>query len=516
MQPETGTERRVKRRLATGGALLWAALASVAVLAGAAWLILGHAALSDCMGFYHAAVARLYAQQGIVTTFPAIPFSELAEHFVDQHFLYNFLLAPFFWFTDDGLLAVKLMTLMWLFALLTVFALMLLRFKLPGGFWLVLLLAFGVYLFSARMLMPRPMIASAVFLLAFHWALWTRRPLWLFVIAFFYGWLYHASIQILASAFLFVILARLAEGKWSDRLLTAPLFGLVLAFIVNPFAPQSLSFFIRHTFFMSHGAQGVALPAEWVGFGLVNTVIQTWPVLLLIGILLLPYAILRRKPSLIAVHLLLMCLMYLAGAVKAVRFFEYFGLFPPLAIGFLLRDMPDPRRWLPGAGMAALVLLTVVGVLISAPKLLAFHEQSPFFASRMEGAAAYLNANTTPGETVFNVYSGDFPELLYLAPDRGYTEGHNHTLMAYYDSKRYKTFLHVLLETPPDAAQLVRSVFNARYVVVSRLSSGLVPGMMDAINAGRGFTVVYRDKEALVARVDAADPNSPLEKGNQP
>lgn len=473
---------------------------SLAALFGAGWLLWAHEALSDCMGFYHLAVARLYLEAGIVRSFPAIPFSELAAHYVDQHFLYNLLLAPLVALSGDGLFAVRLATLLWLAALLVVFGALVRRFSLPGGWLLALLLLAGVYLFSARMLMPRPMIASAFMLLAFLLALWERRPVWVFLIAFAYGWLYHASVQILPIAGLFILLVRRNEGRQQDLLFTATLGGFALSLILNPFFPHSLSFFIRHTFFMSHGAAGVALPGEWGGLGFWPSLGEVWPLVILLALLALPYAVARRRLSTETVHLLLLTLLYLAASIKAVRFFEYFGLFPPLLAGFLLRDMPRPRRWLPAIGFGLLALAVGIQTADTLPRLRALHAEAPFTESRMAGAATWLNEHALAGETIFNIYSGDFPELLYHAPGFGYTEGHNHTLMAYHDSERYRAFMELLWQPGADAPQRMGEIFSARYLVASSLSAGLAPGIMEKVFGGQGFDIVYRDANALVAR----------------
>ena len=453
------------------------------------------------MGYYHAAMARLYAEQGILRQFPWMPFSELAEHFVDQHWLYNLSLVPFTWVFDTAQAVTAGGTLLWLFLLLAVMARLLREQEAPFTWIFLALTVLAMAPFAERLLYPRPMAASTAFLALFLWALYRRSPKWLFVVAFFYGWLYHAAIQILGIAAIYMIFLRIKEGKWRDRLLLAPFFGFSASLILNPFFPASLPFFIRHTFFLSHARLGVALPAEWEGLSFSAAFLPVAPEAALLGLLLLPFLFSRRWPSIEALHLLALSMLYFAATMKAVRFFEYLGLFPPLAVALLVRDMPW-RGVLPRMAALALVLLALIlGTMHSGPVLMKLRQDAPFTEERMGGAANYLKANIPGGQVLFNVYSGDFPELFYHAPEYFYTEGFNHTLMAFYNPDLYKNFIKILKDAPEDSGSIMIERFHSRFVVFSRLSSGFAPGLMKAIEEERGFRLLYQDNEALVAEV---------------
>ena len=50
--------------------------------------------LADPDGFYHMKMAQLIWQHGLVRTFPWLPYTTLAQHYVDQHLLVHILMIP--------------------------------------------------------------------------------------------------------------------------------------------------------------------------------------------------------------------------------------------------------------------------------------------------------------------------------------------------------------------------------------------------------------------------------------
>src|SRR3989338_11391151 len=50
---------------------------------------------ADPDSFYHAKMARLLAERGVITEFPWLSATNLKSSFIDHHFLYHLALAPF-------------------------------------------------------------------------------------------------------------------------------------------------------------------------------------------------------------------------------------------------------------------------------------------------------------------------------------------------------------------------------------------------------------------------------------
>ncbi|MBI3626721.1 hypothetical protein HY224_01600, partial [Candidatus Uhrbacteria bacterium] len=51
--------------------------------------------VADPDAFYHIKMAQMMAHQGLLTEFPALPYTTFSQNFTDHHLLYHFLLIPF-------------------------------------------------------------------------------------------------------------------------------------------------------------------------------------------------------------------------------------------------------------------------------------------------------------------------------------------------------------------------------------------------------------------------------------
>ena len=101
----------------------WPWLSYVVVYAAAFALFLAFQAspyFADPDSFYHAKMALLIRDQGIVHQFPWLNLTTLGQHYTDQHFLYHVLLIPFVTWLPP-LIGLKLATVMFGATLATVF-----------------------------------------------------------------------------------------------------------------------------------------------------------------------------------------------------------------------------------------------------------------------------------------------------------------------------------------------------------------------------------------------------------
>ncbi len=474
---------------------------SILVLILAAMYLGAKHATNYPLGYYHLAMAKLYATHGFIRQFPTLPFSDLATHFADQHLLFNLLLSPFALLIDDPLLATSTATLVWLALVCLAVGILFAKMKLRFPTLLLLLLFLGIMPFAERLLMPRPVTASVFFLVLFLHTLYQRKKVPIFIVSLIYGWLYHASLQIIPIAFLYFFLVRLREGKWVSTLLLAPVLGFSVSLVLNPTFPNSITFLVGHTLFLSHSPVGVAAPAEWHGLSIFRVLTECTIPLILLGIAMSLHLLNRKIPKVESLHLLALCVLYFAATVHSVRFFEYFGLFPILAVGFLLSEETARKKLGNTLGAALLAVALIAASMHTIPDLYNLRQKAAFTPERMKGVTQYLKANVEKGSVIFNVYSGDFSELLYYAPEYRYTEGANHSLMAYYDADLYKDFILLLRKPNANANHIIVSRFNSHYVVISKLFSGTAAGLLAQINTGQGFEIVYKDENALVAKV---------------
>jgi hypothetical protein len=66
-------------------------------------------AFADPDSFYHAKMALLARDQGVIKDFPWLQYTVLVNNYTDQHFLYHVILIPFVTFFDP-LVGIKLAT----------------------------------------------------------------------------------------------------------------------------------------------------------------------------------------------------------------------------------------------------------------------------------------------------------------------------------------------------------------------------------------------------------------------
>ncbi len=238
----------------------WAASALVFALALAAflWLFTRSPLLYDNDSYYHLAIARAVAQEGLDYDFPWARFGMLARGYADKEILFHAALAPFTRFEDPALggrLALALLDALILAAIahLAVRAVGLWGLVVP--FWLFA----GSAELAWRMVRLRPELGALLLILAALWAAATRRYKTLGLLALAFALSYtaiHAFVGLVA-----IVWAALAwaERRFDWRLLLYPVLGAGLGLLVHPHFPENLAvwWFVAVEFFRLKGALDV-------------------------------------------------------------------------------------------------------------------------------------------------------------------------------------------------------------------------------------------------------------------
>lgn len=152
-----------------------------------AWIQSGQSFL-DPDSFYHAKMGWLTAQHGIVSPFPWLPFTTLADAFADHHYLYHLLLVPFigalgpFAGTRTAAVLFAAAAITMFYAVLTIF-----KVKGPALYAILLGCAGG---FALRLNLAKASSLSLCVLFAAVILIEKRRPLALFALSWLYVWLY--------------------------------------------------------------------------------------------------------------------------------------------------------------------------------------------------------------------------------------------------------------------------------------------------------------------------------------
>ncbi len=244
----------------SAGRGLWAATAVAFALALVAflWLFSRSPLLYDNDSYYHLAIARAVAEEGLDYEFPWARFGMLARSYGDKEILFHAALAPFTRTADPALggrLALALLDALLLAAIAH------LALRAVGAWGLVV--PFWLFAGSAelawRMVRLRPELGALLLFLVALWAAAQRRYRTLGLLALLFALSYTA---IHAFVGLFVLLSAVfarAERRFEWRLALYPVLGAGLGLLVHPHFPANLAvwWFQAVEFFQVKGALDV-------------------------------------------------------------------------------------------------------------------------------------------------------------------------------------------------------------------------------------------------------------------
>ncbi len=194
----------------------------------------------DADSYYHLAVAREYAQEGMSGPLKSIRGGLLATRFGDKEVLFHLFLEPFVSRLEPSLggrLALALLGS----SILTIVAHFSLRVVGNWGFLIPFWLLVGSSEFSWRLVRLRPELLALILILLALWVAGVRRYRWLIVISAIFALSYtaiHAFVGIFVILFLVNAWAR---RRWEWRLALFPVVGALIGLLIHPQFPDNLA-----------------------------------------------------------------------------------------------------------------------------------------------------------------------------------------------------------------------------------------------------------------------------------
>ncbi len=330
-----------------------------------------HPLLYDTDAYYHLAVARLFALEGIPDHLPWLRFSTLGPGFGDKELLFHLLLAPFTLADPEagGRLALALLDALVVAAVAHLGIRTLGWWGLALPFWLLV----SATEFTWRLVRLRPELVSLLLLLAAAWAAGRGRHRLLGLLALAYALSYTAFQAFLGLALAWFLVAAWVRRRTDWGLLLYPVLGTGLGLLLHPnfpanlevWAVQNLAFF-RHQAALDVGTE--ILPQTTAA---VLALYLGW----LLGLAVL-WRCWRRDggdrwadgpADAFLVAAVAFGLLYLHMS----RFALYLVPFATLAVLFQLRRRgrgPGASLPLPGRGRVPLALALVICLLVSLPQ----------------------------------------------------------------------------------------------------------------------------------------------------
>ena len=478
--------------------------------------------LPDNDGFYHIKLAYLMRTEGLKPDFPWLPLSILnSREFYDHHFLFHAALAPFT-FGDLRLGAKWAAVFFASLAFLSAWNL-LKNQRLPyASLWAMGLVAVSEA-FIYRMSITRTQSLSlAVLMVGLDWLL-RKKYSRLAFLAFIYVWLYDAFPLLLIFAAVYVLSTWLIDRRLEFRPIFYVAVGTALGLVINPYFPHNILFAYLHILPKLTGATAVSVGNEWYPYETAQ-LLKNSPLALFAfvsGVLALGLNA-RRMDLRTATSFTLACLFGFM-LFQSRRFIEYFPAFSLVFAAFAWTPLiqvdaqngqeqsMNPGRLLAkrkngafspaglwGSLVQRLPALFLVLVLVpgawttftAARSSLQTSKPSDTYAA----ASAWLVANTSAGERVFQTDWDDFPRLFYYNTHNTYLIGLDPTYMLIYDADLYNLWVDITQGRIEHPSTAIQKDFGASYIMTDLRHKAFLeraaqdPGMLE----------VYRDGEAVL------------------
>lgn len=462
-----------------------AALFLFAALAVSVYLHFNSNKFPDPDVFYHFRHALIYAGGRLFSgEFPWVPYSVVGKFSSDIWYGFHVLLIPFAW-AGDPLLGMRLagvfVTAVFMFSVYL--ACVRLDIK-PALLWPFVLLVSSAFLLH-RLTMLRPHVLSLglnVLLLALLAAGNIRG---VFIAAFASVWL-HLSLffvpVILLGVYAGTKLLTEKSLAWRESLALAG--GLVAGWLLRPNPLGAAKITYVQVFQLTFEKLGGA-PLE---FGtelrpLTIAVYSNYLVFIILwssSLLFLFWKFFHGRTQLRAAQRTVMCaagilsvLFFLLSVLFARRAFDFCSSFGTVLIALVFTHFLSQVKWVRIGLLAVFVFLALYGISLR-NRVLAIG----WDADRLAGAAKWIEANSMPGDIVFNVRWEYFPELFFWNTKNYYTSGMDPIFQHAYQPELYRaglsftaprsSFLCVTGNCPeataPDPYQILKERFKARYV----------------------------------------------------
>lgn len=502
---------------------------------------------TDPDSFYHAKMALLIRDQGIVTSFPWLDLTVLGQHYTDQHFLYHVLLIPFVsWFPP--LIGLKLATVFFgsLFATVFYWACRRMGVRWPIVFVLILL---AIRPLTFRMSLAKAPSTSLIFLFVGLVWMFEYKLKRLFVLAFAYVWYYggfpllgisagivsvsswlHNRLVTKHNSHFFVnkVMSLVSRGSRHTRrrfpnvmVFLVTVLGLAAGLIFNPYFPNNITFYEQQLVNIGiiNFQKVIGVGNEWypyaIGDLLANGALATLLILIaLVGCILRFKAQSKRSWALFVLMVFTLVL-----TLKSRRYVEYYI---PLAVFWSAVSISDAlrglrwhsviqqfRQWFfrrqPGRAIGVLIAVYIalgVGFVVGRDFRNERNDlQSGFRANKFQAVSNWMIANTPAGSRVVHSDWDEFPVLFYHNTHNTYIIGLDPTFLYKADQDVYWTWANITLgKFQGDVVPAVRDALGSRYVFVA---SG--HDVMDRqFRHNPNFEIVYQDQEATIYRLVAA------------
>ncbi len=470
---------------------------------------------NDPDAFYHAKMASLISEQGIIREFPWLDLTSFAKPFANHHFLFHVALVPFV--KIFGMLAgTQIAGVVFAAGFITLFYVLLRRLEIRRPeLWTGLLLVLPPIIIRMSLAKASPFAVGLTCVGVI--AILLRKPLWGFVAGFLFvlfhgGWLILPALQVLTLVGMTLYDAVVEDKGWKIvpefRVLAATTLGIALSLLVHPYNTTILPFL-----WIQLVKIGIATPIDRVSMGqewypyTIRTLVPSLGAMLF-AYLFVGYGFLftRRLPFDRSRARQVMGLLLPTGALlvltlKSMRFSEYLTPLAVILAAVLFACVDEQRlvaefrrlRTHAQRSLGALaVVVTITGV--TSTWLNLYKKAMPF--GEYSKAMAVVAAHVPAGSRIFHSDWSLFPQLFALDDRYRYVAGLDPAFLLEANPALSDAYTGLRLGTATTTAYaLVHDQLGARAALIEVKGN---EHMIEAFENDSRFERVHQDTEAYV------------------
>lgn len=424
--------------------------------------------------YYHIGMAEYIWENGLPKEFPYLFFTFLNENYVDHHLLFHFLLIPFI-LVFGNIIGPKIFIALCVGGIFLILNQIIRKFVGKGSVLVTLtsflLLPSDFYFRLAFIRNPAP---SLLFLLLTFYSLMKKKYKTLFAVAFLYGWLYIGGgfLFLIAMVLIYALANFILLGKIDKKLLFYPLAGTAASFVINPYFPENIYFFIVQVWKTGLQAKeyvgGEWRPYDtWFWFSMCIVPLFVW------GLGIVTALVRGKKIGPINLSILVYSAFLLVAQLKSKRFVEYWPLWASLS-GITLIG-PSLKIWIRSLHKSAFVffcflVFTVFSFIYAKNQWqTAFNDTtSDFEVNLATKAHEYIKKNSSAGDIIFADDWDVFPLYFYLNKKNYYLLGLDPEYMNQFDSKLYLQYAQISSGDDPNNLERIKDLFKSKWVLVNR------------------------------------------------
>lgn len=500
---------------------------------------------ADPDSFYHAKMALLIRDQGVIKDFPWLQFTVLKNSYTDQHFLYHVLLIPFVSFFPP-LVGIKLATVFLGVLVILLFYHFLRRFQVKWAFIFSCLLIF-INPFIFRISLAKAPSVSLILLIFGLYFIFNHRIKSLFLLSFLYVWFYGGFILIFIATFIYLVVSwvynrwfkkfnqhrflekifsllgrrfRPRENKHTDvKIFLACFFGLLAGLMFNPYFPKNFIFYYHQLIKIGiiNYSKIIGVGGEWYHYGFVSLISNTVILSIILVITLVLFFIFIKKQSKSSLTLFFIYLLFFIFTLKSRRYVEYYVpsgmLFAAVSLRDSLRNV-NMRKYFNifksvyskniWSKIAITLLIVYILIILPTVAIRDFKTNKKDLSSgvpfgKFSQVSQWFQKNSPAGSIVIHSDWDDFPVLFYHNSHNYYIVGLDPTFMYEYNQDIYWQWANLTLgKEVPNLYRVVKNDFKASYILIEKDHAG----MRNNVAKTPGFSLIYEDNQTYLYQVN--------------